>query len=106
MEVIDCNSYNGWFIGDFKPNLINSKEFEFGYKKIPKGLKPDYHFHKSKTEFTILIEGKIILEKSNQLIEPITCIKLLPGERNDQSFIEDSIIMIINTPSIKGDKYI
>ena len=51
------------------------------------------------------LESKIKLEKSNQIIEPVTCIKLLPGERNDQYFVEDSIIVIINTPSIKGDKY-
>ena len=106
MEIIDCNHHKGWFVGNFKPNLYNSKDFEFGYKRIPKGLKPDYHFHKYKTELTILIEGEIILESSNQLIKPITCIKLLPRERNDQYFTKDSLIIIINTPSIQGDKYL
>ena len=63
MEVKDYNFHNGWFISDFKPNLINSKEFEFEYKKIPKGFKPDYHFHKLKTEFIILNQGKLYLKK-------------------------------------------
>ena len=105
MKVINCNSYNGWFVGNFKPNLIASEELEFGYKKIPAGTDPDFHYHKHKTEYTILIEGKIELQFNKQIITPIATIILYPNEKNDQHFIEDSLILIINTPSKTGDKH-
>ena len=38
MEIINCNDYSGWFVGKFNPNLIYSKDIEFGYKKFPKIL--------------------------------------------------------------------
>lgn len=105
MEIIDCNNFNGWFVGDFKPSLITTNKIEFGFKKIPKNTKPDYHFHKFKTEYTILIEGLILCESIDKIVKPINCIKLHPLEKNDQFFLEDSLIMIINSPSVKNDKY-
>lgn len=105
MEIINCNDFNGWYAGKFKPTLVNTKDIEFGFKKISKNTRPDYHYHKYKTEYTILIEGLILCESINKRIKPITCIKLLPYEKNDQYFLEESLILIINTPSIQNDKY-
>ena len=106
MEIIDCNDYLGWFVGKFNPALIKSEEFEFGYKRIAKNTKPDYHYHKLKTEYTILIEGEIYCESTSTLIKPISCIKMNPNEKNDQFFTKDSLILIINSPSVMNDKYI
>ena len=105
MDIIDCENLNGWYVGKFLPNLISSNLLEFGYKKILKNHKPDYHYHKLKTEYTILIEGSILLETSQKIIKPVTCIKLNPFEKNDQLFLEDSLILIINTPSVQNDKF-
>ena len=105
MEIIDCNEYKGWYAGNFYPNLVKSKDIEFGFKRIAKCTEPDYHYHKIKTEFTILIEGKIICKNNNTVVSPISCIKLDPYEKNDQYFSEESLILIINTPSITGDKH-
>ena len=93
-------------MGDFEPNLIKNKDLEFGFKRIPKDTAPDYHFHKLKTEYTILLEGAIYLEGSKQTIYPITCIKYDPLDKNDQYFLEDCLILIINSPSFKNDKFI
>ena len=106
MELINCNDFGGWFVGSFDPKLIERNDIEFGYKRIPKNTKPDYHFHKLKTEYTILLEGRIICLDKNQIIKPITCIKLLPYEKNDQFFPDESLILVINTPSKQNDKYI
>ncbi len=105
MEIINSNSFNGWFVGNFEPCLIKSTDFEFGYKIIEGGTKPDYHFHRFKTEYTVLLEGKIELQFSKEIIKPITTIMLKPNEKNDQFFIEKSLILVINTPSKPGDKY-
>ena len=106
MEVIDCNNYFGWFVGKFNPALINSKELEFGYKRISKNTKPDYHYHKFKTEYTILIEGEIFCELTSKIVKPISCIKMNPNEKNDQFYTKDSLILIINSPSVMNDKFI
>ena len=105
MEIINCNDYSGWFVGKFNPNLIYSNDLEFGYKKITRDTKPDYHYHKFKTEYTILIEGEIFCESISKTIKPISCIKLEPLEKNDQLFTKDSLILVINTPSMQHDKH-
>ena len=106
MEIINCNDYFGWFVGKFEPSLVYSENLEFGYKKIPKNTKPDYHYHKFKTEYTILLEGEILCKSISKIIKPITCIKMNPEEKNDQFYTKDSLILIINTPSILNDKYL
>lgn len=106
MEVIKNSDLRGWFVGNFEPNLIKRDDIEVGIKEIPKGTMPDYHFHKKKTEYTILIKGKIICLEKNIHLSPGSIIKLLPYEKNDQFFSEDSLILILNTPSIQADKYI
>ena len=106
MEIIDNCNLGGWFVGSFKPNLINNQDIEVGIKVIPQNTKPDYHFHKIKTEYTILIQGKIICLEKKIHVLPGTTIKLLPYEKNDQFFPERSLILVLNTPSVKGDKYI
>ncbi len=106
MEIIDNSDLGGWFVGSFKPNLVNNQDIEVGIKVIPENTKPDYHFHKIKTEYTILLQGKIICLEKNIHISPGTTIKLLPYEKNDQFFPERSLILVLNTPSVKGDKYI
>ena len=105
MEIINCDEYFGWFVGQFKPALIYSKDLEFGYKRIPKNTEPDFHYHKFKTEYTILLEGEILCKSINKIIRPISCIKMNPHEKNDQFYKEDSLILVINTPSVMGDKY-
>ena len=96
----------GWFVGSFEPNLIKKEDIEVGVKKIAANTKPDYHYHKIKTEYTILLEGKIICLTENIHVETGSIIKLLPYEKNDQFFPVESLILVINTPSIKADKYI
>lgn len=105
MEIISCQNFNGWFVGNFEPHLLRSEDLEFGYKRIAKNTEPDFHYHKYKTEYTILLEGSILLRSSNKVIKPISCIKYEPLERNDQFYLEESLILIINTPSVKNDKY-
>ena len=105
MKILDCNDYFGWFVGKFDPHLVFSENLEFGYKRIPQNTKPDYHFHKFKTEYTILLEGEIFCESISKFIKPISCIKWEPFEKNDQKYTKDSLILIINTPSVMNDKF-
>jgi hypothetical protein len=105
MKTLDLHSFSGWYVGMFKPHLILSKELEVGIKSISADTSPDYHYHKVKTEYTILLSGLIRLESTNSYVKPGAVIILYPYEKNDQYFVYDSLILILNTPSIQGDKF-
>ena len=105
MKILSTSHLNGWFIGNFKPNLIVSNEIEVGIKTVEKNTQPDYHYHKIKTEYTILLRGKIKCMITNHIVSTGQIIILKPFERNDQLFLEKSLILVINTPSAVNDKY-
>ena len=105
MKIIKAKTLKWWFVGNFEPNLIKNDELEVGIKHIDAGTQPDYHFHKRKKEYTILIKGKIICTDSGLEVKEGDIICLDPFEKNDQLFLEDSIILVINTPSAQNDKY-
>ena len=47
MIVKKINDYTGgWFIGNFEPSIINTKDFEIAYKKHLKDEVWPTHFHK------------------------------------------------------------
>ena len=96
MKIVSTNYLNGWFIGNFLPNLIFSKEIEVGIKTIKKDTQPDYHYHKIKTEYTILLNGMIKCLSNNQIVTPGQTIIIKPYEKNDQLFIEESLIMLVD----------
>jgi hypothetical protein len=93
----------GWLVGDFLPALINSKDVEVGIKYYKKGDKETRHVHKISTEYTIIISGKVLMNSSVYNEKDI--VKVLPGEYTDFNCLEDTITLVIKTPSVIGDKY-
>jgi len=55
------NMFRGWFIGDFEPSILKSKDFEVAILFHPKGEKWPKHFHKESVEINVLITGKMII---------------------------------------------
>ena len=51
----------GWFIGDFEPSVLKTKDFEVCYKFHHAGEIWDNHYHKVATEINYLIRGKMNL---------------------------------------------
>lgn len=94
----------GWFIGDFSPSVLQSKDFEVGILKHPKGQKWAYHYHAVATEYNVLLSGKMIIQGIT--IEPNTVFVLSPNEISDSEFVEDCTILCVKTPSIPGDKFL
>ena len=103
VKILDLNHFRGWFVGSFEPTLVHSKDIEVGVKRVKKGTSPDFHYHKLKTEYTILLEGLVSIEGVSY--SPITCFQIDPYIKAPLFFLEDSLILVINTPSCKGDKY-
>ena len=98
------NMTRGWFIGDFEPSLLKTKDFEVGILTHKKGEEWPKHYHKIATEYTVLISGSMTI--CGELIEAGTIFILEPNEIADPVFHEDCTVVVVKTPSVIGDKYV
>jgi len=98
------NFVGGWFMGDFEPTLLKTKDFEVCYKEHKKGEHWDTHYHKIGTEYNYLTEGKMLLQGKELNSGDLFIIE--PYEVADPIFLEDCKVVIIKTPSSPKDKYI
>jgi len=98
------NMTRGWFIGNFEPSLLKTKDFEVGILTHKKGEEWPKHYHKIATEYTVLISGSMTI--CGELIETGTIFILEPNEIADPVFHEDCTVVVVKTPSVVGDKYV
>ena len=102
---MNVNEYTkGWLVGNFEPSLINSKDIEVGLKYYKKGDKESSHVHKIITEYTIVVSGKIKMNDEVYVEKDI--VKILPNIPTNFESLEDSITLVIKTPSVPSDKHI
>ena len=102
---MNVNEYTkGWLVGNFEPSLINSKDIEVGLKYYKKGDKESKHVHKIITEYTIVVSGKIKMNDEVYIEKDI--VTILPNVPTNFESLEDSITLVIKTPSIPSDKHI
>ena len=47
----------GWFIGNFDPTLVQTRDFEVAVKYYRKGDTDQIHYHKVADEYTVIING-------------------------------------------------
>ena len=101
---MNVNEYTkGWLVGNFEPSLINSKDIEVGLKYYKKGDKESSHVHKIITEYTIVVSGKIKMNDEVYIEKDI--VTILPNVPTNFESLEDSITLVIKSPSIPSDKY-
>ena len=94
----------GWLVGDFDPALIKSKDIEVGIKEYKKGDTEQSHKHEIVTEYTIVLTGRV--KMLHQEYEKGRIIKVDPGIWTSFEALEDSITLVIKTPSIPSDKHL
>ena len=94
----------GWFIGDFEPSLLRTKDFEVAVKMHPKGEIWDIHYHKVSREYNCLVKGSMTICGENLHEGNIFVIE--PNEIANPVFHEDCTIVTVKTPSQIGDKYV
>ena len=95
--------HRGWFIGDFEPSVLKTKDFEVGVLEHKKGEYWKAHLHKESTEYNLLLEGKMTIQKTR--IEAGDIFIIEKGEVADPVFQEDCKVLVIKTPSSPKDKY-
>jgi quercetin dioxygenase-like cupin family protein len=93
----------GWFIGDFEPSILRTKDFEVGVLFHPKGQIWPAHLHKIATEYNVLINGKMCL--NGVFIEKGDIFVIDKGEVAVPEYLEDCTVLCIKVPSVVGDKY-
>lgn len=100
--------FRGWFIGDFEPTMLRTKDFEVG---ILSHAKDEYwapHYHKVAIEYNVLISGKMMIELEDGSIKYLNPGDVFAFERGEISkpyFLEDCKILVVKVPSAIGDKY-
>jgi len=94
----------GWFVGDFTPSLLQQSEYEVAVKRYKKGDKELNHMHKLAIEITVIVEGMVIMNGSEYSKNDILFIS--PGESTDFIVLEDTITVVVKSPSVPDDKYI
>jgi quercetin dioxygenase-like cupin family protein len=105
MKIYNLKDFTkGWFIGQFDPSILQTDNFEVAVKEYESGTIEDAHYHKEAVEFTIVLDGKIKMNGSEY--GPNDIIEIERGESNVFESITDSRLLVIKTPSVKGDKYL
>jgi hypothetical protein len=97
------NFYNGWIVGDFEPSLITNSPVTVGILQCEKNHKADGHFHKLHTEYNVIISGKALIDGVIYTNGDVFIYE--PMDKANVIYLEDTILVVIKYPSIKGDKY-
>ena len=96
------NMKGGWFIGNFQPNIHESKDFEVTIRHYLKGETEPQHYQRIATEITVIVLGKVRM--GDQILNPNEILTVLPNEILDFEALEDCTIVAIKFPSIPSDK--
>lgn len=124
----------GWFIGDFEPTLLRTPAFEVAHHFYKKGFVSTPHTHKVGTEYNYIVTGSLVAKGGRKYYEhggpfcigasdsfdethmdrkmaegltlgPGDIFIYEPFDVADVTFLEDTNLIIIKTPSLPGDKY-
>ena len=105
MSVLKLNDMvKGWFVGDFEPSAYKTAACEVAVKKYTAGDSEPKHYHKVADEVTLILSGRVMMNNSEYISGQIIVIKA--GEATDFFAIEDSITVVVKTPSCVNDKFL
>ena len=93
----------GWFVGDFKPTVLNSKDFEVAVKKYNAGDYEEKHYHKVATEITVIVGGPV--EMNGVIYNDGQIVVIEPGDATDFKALDTTTTVVVKVPSAKDDKF-
>ena len=94
----------GWFVGDFEPSILKTKNCEVGVKSYKKGTLESAHYHKKAQEITVIIQG--IARINSTILKTGDIILIKENEIAEFEAIEDVVTVVYKSKSIPNDKYI
>jgi quercetin dioxygenase-like cupin family protein len=95
---------HGWLIGGFDPAVLKTNQFEVGLKKYSAGDRESSHHHKVAQEITVIVQGRA--KMMGQVFTSGDIIVLEPNESTTFEALEDTVTLVVKTPSVAGDKYL
>lgn len=98
------NMVKGWFVGDFSPTVLATKDVEVAIKYYSAGDYEELHHHKVATEVTAIVSGRVKMMDQEFVAGDI--ITLEPNDPTDFQVLEDSITVVVKLPSAAEDKYL
>jgi mannose-6-phosphate isomerase-like protein (cupin superfamily) len=99
------NFIKGWIVGNFEPNIVRTKKFEFCVKNYKKGESDTPHIHKKAIEISAVVDGTFRMNGKVLRGGDITYLK--KGEKNREFVcLKKGSIAVIKLPSVKNDKYL
>ncbi|MDQ1282091.1 MAG: hypothetical protein QG630_442 [Patescibacteria group bacterium] len=105
MKKYNLDSFTrGWIVGDFEPNILKTKDFEFMVRHYKSGESEAKHEHRIADEITVIVSGTFRM--NGEELKAGDVIHLSPGTAADFECLKDGATAVIKTPSVKGDKYI
>lgn len=105
MKVFNLNDMTkGWFVGDFDPTVIKTKNCEVSVKRYKKGDVEDKHYHLIADEITVVISGMIRMR--GMILGENDIILVERGEATAFECLENAVTVVYKSISIKNDKYI
>jgi len=92
----------GWVIGDFKPALLTTKDFEVAVKYHKGGEEYKPHYQEVATEYNVLVSGWMRVNEED--LSPGDVFVFEPKEVAFPKFITDVIVLVVKVPSLPNDK--
>ena len=94
----------GWFVGDFDPTLVRSKDVEVAVKYYKAGDREDAHHHRVAVEITAIVSGEVMMMGKRWSAGDIVMVE--PGEATDFVALTDAVNVVVKMPSAMEDKYL
>lgn len=94
----------GWFVGDFTPVLLRTKDAEVAVKSYAKGVTEGRHVHRVAHEITVILNGSARM--NGETFHHGDIVMLEPGEPTDFEALTDVTTVVVKMPSVIGDKYL
>jgi quercetin dioxygenase-like cupin family protein len=97
------NMIKGWFVGDFEPTLIKTRDVEVAVKEYQKGDYEGRHHHRLATEITVICSGRVRMNGIEYVKGDIVIVE--PLESTDFEALENTIATVVKYPGASNDKY-
>lgn len=105
MQTVQLSTMTkGWFIGDFNPTLLPTRDVEVAVKHYRAGDAEGAHYHKIAREFTVVVSG--LVRMNGRTYEAGAIVVIEPGETTDFCALTDAVTTVVKIPGATHDKYV
>ena len=98
-----ADMFRGWFVGDFNPTLLRTRDVEVAVKTYAAGASEDAHVHKVATEITVIVVGSARI--GGHTLHAGDIVVVHPGEACAFQALTEVVTTVVKIPGATNDKY-